>query len=115
MAEVTTLHPEHQLDALTVYLFGDRERIVETAEDACRRLVESVNAFFGTVAFFISHWPRGSFRIGCACGWSLSLLLPADLEAPLAECLARMLLHYEIQHLQEIQHIQEMQLLETQR
>ncbi len=103
MAEVTTLHPEPQLDALTLYLFGDRERIIESAEDACRHLVESVNAFFGAGEFFLSHcspWPRGSFRIGCACGWSLSLLLPADLEAPLAQCLERTVLHYEIHHLE---------------
>ncbi len=100
MAEVTTLPAEPQLDALTVYLFGDREGIIEMAEDACQRLVDSVNAFFGTEAFSISAWPRGSFRIGCACGWSLSLLLPADLKAPLAQCLERIVLHYEIQHLE---------------
>jgi hypothetical protein len=88
----------HSLSSL--YLFGDREQIVESAEDACQRLVDAVNTYYAAEMFSVSHLLPGSFRIGCACGWSLSVLLPADLDAPLDECLERLLRHYEIQHLE---------------
>jgi hypothetical protein len=113
MDELAQCRAERHLDALVSYLFGDREQIVEPAADAYERLADSVNAFYDLEAFSVSAGRHDSFRIGCACGWSLSLLLSAELDAqtlsaPLAECLGRMVLHYETQHI-------EMQHLETQR
>ena len=109
MKEPAHLRPNRQLDALTWYLYGERAGIAEPAEDACERLVDPVNAFFGTETFSVSapslsYRPQGSFRINCACGWSESLLLPFDpgalvIDAPLRECLWQMVPHYETQHL----------------
>lgn len=77
--------------------------MTESFEEACERFADSVNAFFGVEAFSVSSGPRGSFRITCTCGWSLSLLLQGDrtpeaARALLVQYLRKMVLHYEFQH-----------------
>ncbi|HZP04572.1 MAG TPA: hypothetical protein VFB43_06700 [Terracidiphilus sp.] len=103
MSESVELRAERHLDALLWYLFEYRTPVPETTAEQFERSVISANAFFDTEAFSISYSSRNTGRISCNCGWSLGLLLPADLDAqalaaPLAECLRRMVLHYEIQH-----------------
>jgi hypothetical protein len=97
------LRANHRLHPLISYLFGDRKGIAESASDTCERCVDSVNAYFDTETFSASRSPQDSFRIGCQCGWSLNIALPAALAPemvpiPLVECLRRMVLHYEIRH-----------------
>lgn len=103
MNYLAQLRAERHLDALIWYLFEHRNPVTESSIHACARSVDSLNAFFDTKAFSVSHRPRNSSRISCACGWSLSLLVPDDLNRPmsaelLAQCLRRMVLHYEIRH-----------------
>jgi hypothetical protein len=94
---------ERHLQAMLSYLLVYRNPVSESIFYAGQRFAESVNAFYGAEAFSVSDGPRGFFRIGCQCGWRLSVVFPADLAfdadaAPLAECLRRMVTHYEIRH-----------------
>jgi hypothetical protein len=103
VSESVHLCAERHLDALLCYLFEYRTPSIETPAERCERCVLSVNAFFDTEAFSIDCSSLGTVRIGCDCGWGLSLPLPADLDAQavsalLSQCLRRMVLHYEFQH-----------------
>ena len=103
MDKAARFRAERHLDSLFSYLFRDRAGIAESARDAFARYADSVNAFYDVEAFSVCSGRRHSFRIGCQCGWGLSVAAPLDLAlemdlAPLAECLRRMVLHYEIRH-----------------
>jgi hypothetical protein len=78
-------------------------QLPEAACDSFERYVDSVNAFFDTEVFSVCSGPRNCFRIPCACGWSLSLMLPEQLaadacQAVLQQCVRGMVRHFEIQH-----------------
>lgn len=94
---------ERHLQAMLSYLVVYRNPVSESIFYACLRFAESVNAFYEAEAFSVSDGLHGFFRIGCQCGWSLSVVFLAGLAsdsdaALLAECLRRMVTHYEIQH-----------------
>ena len=102
-AKVSQFRAKLHLHSLISYLSGDRAGIAESPSDACERYVDSVNAFFDRDAFSLSRGVRESFRVGCACGWSLSVAPPPGLALDpvpglLDRCLQRMVLHYEIKH-----------------
>jgi hypothetical protein len=103
MNEFAELRVRHHLDALLWYLFEYWTSVPETPAEQCERCVISVNAFFDTEAFSIACPSQNTLRISCDCGWSLSLLLPEDStqeasSALPAQCLRRMVLHYEYRH-----------------
>jgi hypothetical protein len=103
MDELAQRRAQDHINALLWYVFEHSARVAETTAQGYERYVDSVNAFFDTESFSLSHQAENSFRIACACGWSMSLLSPELLtanpfQAVLHQCVRRIVLHFEIRH-----------------